>query len=122
MMPDKNRVEISEMKAWQKEAFLYAIFYCCLSHGGLIVSRFNLSRICIVYDRYGDIFQIPEVGSIVSKLQHPMVTFHDDFKTNLRLLPKEYSNEVRILCFRLLSTNATPKDNDLKKIIEEELN
>lgn len=116
-----NQEYIKRLKEWQAEAFLYVVLSCCLeSYSG----RYNLSKICALYDQTGDIFEwdlVKNTGAQVQSLAGADWERKKQFKTNIRLLPKECHDELFNMCSIILEKYNKPLDKEKLGILIEEL-
>lgn len=116
-----NRENINKLKEWEAEAYLFVLFFCCLNISGLFRRGWNLSKICVLYELVGDIFEWAIVKKVCTRVNINSVELYDELKTNLHLLPKECHQEVFNLCSIILRKGNTKEDQEVGKIIGAEL-
>ncbi len=119
-----NKKELPPIKGWQAEAYIYSILFCCQVHKDHPPFELHLSKICALYDIYGDIFDMQIIKEMFHKVKNSTKPF-DDFTTQLRLIPKEHQTEVYNDCVTILQKRIMyddPKDPKALPLIERQRN
>jgi hypothetical protein len=111
-----KKKDITGIKQWQAEAYVSALLFCCLVHKEHPPFRLHLSKICVLYDIYGDIFDMDLVTELLYKVQNSKTPFQD-FATNLRLLPKEIRDELYNDCSIIIAKKKVYPEIDPKQRI-----
>lgn len=119
----ESQDNIKNLKGWQAEAYISVLLFCCTNLNSSIISGWNLSKVCALYELVGDIFTWDVVKKLEPAMRLPEIDYKkiDTLKTNLRLLPKESHAELLEMCTFILSKGGTKEDEAIKRLIVAEL-